>query len=72
MRCKECKKETVVEIKKVDISIRYPNKAIEIVADDICMECLLKALSNSEDSDREFHGMFPELAKNRGETKRGE
>jgi len=44
MKCKECGKQTVIKVKKAIISIRYPKKAIEIVADDICMECLLKAL----------------------------
>ena len=46
MKCKECKKETVIEVKRAEISIRYPKKAIEIVADDICVECLLKALKS--------------------------
>lgn len=44
MKCKECKKETVIKVKKAEISIRYPKKAIEIVADDICLGCLLMAL----------------------------
>lgn len=52
MKCKECKKETTIEVKGAEISIRYPEKAIEIVADDICMECLLRALQEQEASSR--------------------
>lgn len=44
MKCKECKKEAVIEVKRVEVSIRYPKKAIEIVADDICLSCLKKAI----------------------------
>lgn len=44
MKCKECKKESVIRIKGALISIRYPKKAIEIVADNVCLECLLNAL----------------------------
>ena len=44
MKCKECKKETVTEVKRAEISIRYPKKAIEIVANNICMKCFLRAV----------------------------
>lgn len=46
MKCKECNTETKVEIREVTISIRDATRdlAVEIVADDICMDCLLKAL----------------------------
>ena len=44
MKCKECKKESVIKVKRAEISIRYPKKAIEIVADNICFECLLKSI----------------------------
>lgn len=47
MKCKECNKETQVEIKEATISIRDTIKdaAIEIVVDNVCMDCLLKALN---------------------------
>ena len=46
MKCKECKRETPIEIREATISIRDATRdlAVEIVAGDICMECLLKAL----------------------------
>lgn len=45
MKCKECKKETSYEIREVRVSIRDTTRdmAVEIVADDICLDCLLKA-----------------------------
>ena len=47
MKCQECKKETSYEIREVTISIRDVTRdlAVEIVADDICLDCLLKALT---------------------------
>ena len=50
MKCKECGKETKVEIREATISIRDATKdlAVEIVADDICMGCLLRALKNEK------------------------
>ena len=46
MKCRECKKETLVDIREVMVSIRDTARdiAVEIVADDICLDCLLKAL----------------------------
>ena len=46
MKCKECGKEAKVEIREATISIRDATRdlAVEIVADDICLDCLLKAL----------------------------
>ncbi len=48
MKCKECKKESATKVEEATISIRYPNKAVEVVADNICMECLLKALKSGK------------------------
>ncbi len=43
MKCKECNENEAV-VKKAEISIRYQGKAIEIVADNICFECLQKSM----------------------------
>lgn len=45
-KCKECKKESVIKVKKAIISIQYPRKAIEIVADNICIDCLKESLKS--------------------------
>jgi len=43
-KCKECNKPSIFKVKSAEISVRWPRKAIEIVADDICLNCLQKAL----------------------------
>lgn len=42
--CKECGEQASMIAEKADISIRGAGMAIEIVADDVCLDCLLKAI----------------------------
>ena len=44
MTCKECGEEHIMLATRVEISIRSASTAIEIVADDVCITCLLKAI----------------------------
>lgn len=43
-KCRECKKPSMSKVKMAEISIRLPRKAIEVVANDVCLECLKKSL----------------------------
>ena len=43
--CKECGDEAIMIAEKVEISIRGAGMAIEIIADDVCLECLIKAIN---------------------------
>lgn len=45
-KCKECGKPSIFKVKSAEISIRWPRKAIEIVADNVCLNCLQKALKS--------------------------
>ena len=42
--CKECGEQVISIVKMAEISIRCAGTAIEIVADDICLNCLINAL----------------------------
>ena len=42
--CKECGEEVIAIAKKVEISIRTAGTAIEIVADDVCLDCLRESI----------------------------
>lgn len=46
MKCKKCEKEILYEVGEVTISIRDATRdvTVKIVPDDICLDCLLKAL----------------------------
>lgn len=41
--CKECNGGDAV-VERAEISLRYPDTAIEVVVDDVCVECLKKSL----------------------------
>ncbi len=43
--CKECGEEVIMIAEKVEISIRGAGMAIEIIADDVCLDCLTKAIN---------------------------
>ena len=43
--CKECGDEVIALATKVAISIRTAGIAIEIVADDVCLDCLNEAIT---------------------------
>ncbi len=58
MKCKECcENEAVVE--QANISIRCSGKAIEIVADSVCLECLKKSL-DLEKKNKKLYIRIPE------------
>ena len=42
--CKECGEQAIMIAEKVEISIRGAGIAVEIVADDVCLDCLIKAI----------------------------
>ena len=42
--CRECYKKVTVIAKKIEISIRTAGTAIEIVADDVCLDCLRESI----------------------------
>ncbi len=43
--CKECGEEVISLATKVAVSIRCAGIAIEIVADDVCLDCLKEAIT---------------------------
>ena len=44
MTCKECGEEVIEIAEKVEIPIRSASTAIEIIADDVCLSCLKRAI----------------------------
>lgn len=49
IKCKECNTEILAVVEKIEISLRCPTTAIEIVADNICVACANKSLIEADD-----------------------